>query len=815
MGLGDSKLQYQQSIQQLSQPTLPSQKLEFWSRFWTLPNSATEIFNVVKPEDIRLIKRVAPHNLATLLTKIVDEMRRVLAKGAFASSSDHRNVTNCVRLIIRILPFIMEDQSDDFLESVFWRNEMPARKIPKDNDAKNGDHKTEESESKKEQDHHPETENDKNEEKDRENEDKEEDEGDEEISVESKKEEEKELIFEDSGDPLAFRLLNAVVNLLFCPNYTVSVGSKREENRPTTLPLDRTWAKGVGISEVLPSSSFMDTNRCEVLKCMLVLFSEALYRAPEETDKYINKWLDIVACMTGYHSLALFYSLINASCSYDPIGWGMPYNHYIFNDYKEGLAETSLQVLCVLLNHSPSPLTARDSEGRRAKNIFVEYLRSINKQEDFQFIYSAIRQMLNNPLAAVNTYLPNSTKMISCHQEMLMFFWKLIQENSQFFRWLLTKADVTQVVDPILHFLHEGRKDTTQNGLIHLGTFILLFMSGEREFGVQLNKPFTRALTIQLPMFTGNFADYLILVFHKLLVDGHERLDSLYECLLTILANISPYIKTLSMVTSIKLMNLFKLLSRPKFLFASERNHRYVFFLLELFNNCIQYQYEGNYRLVYAMIRDKEAFSNLATLTLDARNRKTKKSEASAEAITEVAEKVERLSTEDEPENKVLPPSETNGTVVSNALPQVNDATPLSAQNGHGATPRTKPKSIGNILQSDFVPTEEWLLSWRNQLPITTIVRLLAAVVPQIPTLVNGSSADEGTILEYLKNTTLVGLLPVPHPILIRRYQNNAATNMWFSTFMWGVIYLRNHAPPIFYGTNVQLFIIKMVDNSE
>lgn len=28
-----------------------------------------------------------------------------------------------------------------------------------------------------------------------------------------------------------------------------------------------------------------------------------------------------------------------------------------------------------------------------------------------------------------------------------------------FFRWLLTKGDVTKVLDPILHYLHEGRKD--------------------------------------------------------------------------------------------------------------------------------------------------------------------------------------------------------------------------------------------------------------------------------------------------------------------------------------------------------------------
>jgi len=189
-------------------------------------------------------------------------------------------------------------------------------------------------------------------------------------------------------------------------------------------------------------------------------------------------------------------------------------------------------------------------------------------------------------------------------------------------RWLLSKADITKVVDPILHFLHEGRKDSStchsklptvfyiltlffcsllaQSGLIHLGTFILLFLSGEREFGVQLNKTFTRTLTIQLAPFTGNYADYLILVtlnnwfcfsaltpwhfplkvFHKMLVDGHERLESLYECLLTILANISPYIKSLSMIT--------RYFSQPINTISPQRADSHKLFLLHI--NKPQYQ---------------------------------------------------------------------------------------------------------------------------------------------------------------------------------------------------------------------------------
>lgn len=50
---------------------------------------------------------------------------------------------------------------------------------------------------------------------------------------------------------------------------------------------------------------------------------------------------------------------------------------------------------------------------------------------------------------------------------------------------------------------------------------------------------------------------------------------------------------------------------------------------------------------------------------------------------------------------------------------------------------------------------------------------------------------DESEILKFLQHGTLVGLLPVPHPILIRKYQTNAGTSTWLRTYMWGIIYLR------------------------
>lgn len=38
---------------------------------------------------------------------------------------------------------------------------------------------------------------------------------------------------------------------------------------------------------------------------------------------------------------------------------------------------------------------------------------------------------------------------------------------------------------------------------MHIGVFILLLLSGERNFGVRLNKPYTASVPMDIPVFTG------------------------------------------------------------------------------------------------------------------------------------------------------------------------------------------------------------------------------------------------------------------------------------------------------------------------
>ena len=91
-----------------------------------------------------------------------------------------------------------------------------------------------------------------------------------------------------------------------------------------------------------------------------------------------------------------------------------------------------------------------------------------------------------------------------------------------------------------------------------------------------------------------------------------------------------------------------------------------------------------------------------------------------------------------------------------------------------------------------WTPSMDWIASWKNKLPLQTIMRLLQVLVPQVEKIcIDKGLTDESEILKFLQNGTLVGLLPVPHPILIRKYQPNLGTIMWLKTYMWGVIYLR------------------------
>ncbi|XP_030064185.1 protein HID1 [Microcaecilia unicolor] len=797
MGNADSKLNFRKAVIQLTTKTQPVEATDdaFWDQFWAdTATSVQDVFALVPAAEIRAVREESPSNLATLCYKAVEKLVQGAESGC-NSEKEKQIVLNCTRLLTRILPYIFEDPD---WRGFFWSTVPGA--------GRGG--------------------------------------GSEE---------------DENARPLAESLLLAVADLLFCPDFTVQShkknGAETVEDIHSLDSCEYIWEAGVGFAHSPQPHYIHDLNRTELLKLLLTCFSEAMYLAPSsESGSGINPWVQFFCSTENRHALPLFTSLLNVVCAYDPVGYGIPYNHLLFSDYREPLVEEAAQVLIVTLDYDSSSSASPTVDGTTTgtvmddtdppgpENLFVNYLSRIHREEDFQFILKGIARLLSNPL--VQTYLPNSTKKIQFHQELLVLFWKLCDFNKKFLFFVLKSSDVLDILVPILFFLNDARADQSRVGLMHIGVFILLLLSGERNFGVRLNKPYSVRVPMDIPVFTGTHADFLIVVFHKIITSGHQRLQPLFDCLLTIIVNVSPYLKSLSMVAANKLLHLLEAFSTAWFLFSAVQNHHLVFFLLEVFNNIIQYQFDGNSSLVYAIIRKRTVFHQLANLPTDtasiqkALQRKKKSPEpisrtnsqdgvsmegsrpaAPAEPGTLKASLVATPGIEKLTEKSQVSEDGTMRSVETEISQSPAGGSPSArvsdteSSNVEAVQSRRDHRRLSSVSASgQWVPTSDWVVSWKAKLPLQTIMRLLQVLVPQVEKIcIDKGLTDESEILKFLQHGTLVGLLPVPHPILIRKYQANSGTAMWFRTYMWGVIYLRNMDPPIWYDTDVKLFEIQRV----
>jgi hypothetical protein len=87
-----------------------------------------------------------------------------------------------------------------------------------------------------------------------------------------------------------------------------------------------------------------------------------------------------------------------------------------------------------------------------------------------------------------------------------------------------------QLFNHVLYFMYSGRKDLTQLGIVQLSTFILLLLSGERDYSVSLNRALAPSqprvgVLAEMPQLIGTatHADLLVLTIVRLLTDSHPR----------------------------------------------------------------------------------------------------------------------------------------------------------------------------------------------------------------------------------------------------------------------------------------------------
>lgn len=820
MGSSASKESLRQTVNALVKGDIPADHT-FWDNICSHQATNQDVFSTISVLDIEEIHTHRPNNLRILINKLIAKVHSVACQNYSSSTaSQFEEAVSCVRLLTRFIPCVFQEHN--FASPLFWSVEPLDHVNNTTMESKASSSTHSELDSKEHENELEQTNSG----------------GDIEHSKDQSSSgegsaagrDEQPLLmssnqyFEDSipaQTPPAITLVNALLRLLFTTGFTIPATQSVLPEMPEELPDSFIWTSGIGVKDPRTSTTTMDMNRTDLLRCLLTCFSQALYSRPSEQEVCENnRWMDLIVAHSPFYSRALFLSLLNTACAYDPVGLGIPYNYMLFADTREPLVEVSLQILVVLLSHHA--IFRMSDKQTSPSNSWISYIKEVTEISDYEFLYNALSRLLNNPIVALGTYLPNSTKRVRCHQEMLMLFWKIMVYNNGFTLYVLSQGDVTSLVSPILHFMNEGRKDEAQLGLIHLCTFVLLLLSGERQFAIALNSPMKNRPSTNVPPFTGTYADYLLLVFYNVLIDCHPRLQPLHECLLTIISNLSSYFKSLCMVSSMRLLALFERFARPQF-FLRPNNYRFIYFILETLNNIVQYQYDGNHKLVYAIMRHRNGFAKLATLEFS-----PEVYQLFMRPRTQVSQPLgvtPNASNTDTSTKVVDPPASSNSATHYPSDPSTTaenqDATPVSDPpdvshpSSPSSTPGTEISAHGvngvDIVSEDdpqFVEARKWFLSWQSQLPLQTIVRMINALIPSISPLCTGGARDEEAILNYLRSSTLVGILPVPHPILIRRYQSNKATEIWFLTYMWGVIYLQNKDPPLFISTKVSLFTI-------
>eukprot|EP00158_Paraphelidium_tribonemae_P006495 Partr_v1_DN27846_c2_g1_i1_m22630 putative HID1 domain containing len=666
MGASDSKLAVKKEIVRLGEETVSADD-ELWDGLFSHIGTPALAFEVLTAAECRTILALHAGNIETMVHQLVDRLIAFSLLPDAPSTQEQAMASVCLAFMARIIPIVFEDSA---MESKLFWTVLKSRASRLNHPEKRNQAGTPEA-----------------------------------------------FVSPEPGletvPPLAERLLDALLNLLFMPGFTLLPGVKPTDRRAFYV----IWESGIGASSAPAVSADILQNRVSVMRLLLVLFSKSMYILPDELTTVENRWLQSFVCRFDKHAvLAVLCSLLNTVIKYNPVGW-VPYNHVLFGDAGEAVALLSAELFVLTLNYGwEEPVDEPDEvsiavpdvqlerkkstdailptllSDSHAFNKFRFFLSKLHRKCDFELIFDGLYTLLTNPLMASSTYLPYSAKTLGFTEEILMIFWKMLETNKRFLEYACQNPKISDVAAALIFQAVEARNDPARVGLLRLSAFTLHLLSGERSFSVLLNGPCTHypPASLEIPDFRGCTADLLVLGLYSIMFTTKGKTQPLYDCFLTIIANISPYIKSFAVVVATKLVHMFCTFSMPRFLLANEWNHILLFYLLDTFNNILQYQFDGNPHLVYEVLRRKDRFHSLKDMT-------------HATAVSIVSDKQKKNSQDDLSQDP-----ETSSP---------SDPKPLS------------PDSATKTLD------DAWFINWHSQLPLHTIMAILENLGPRIEEL--------------------------------------------------------------------------------
>ena len=733
-------------------------------------------------------------NLETLILAVCSRLAVLRNHPSFPDPelAPEREALNCIRVLTRILPFVYEAENlEEWEETFFWgarRRRTRHSKITKSEVLFDGDpQKT------------PET---------------------------------NEPEFEQVK-PLAEELIDTLTDLLFFSEFTLPKSASGKSKVTYAI-----WQSGVGCHTPVTSTKEYENNRAEILRLLLVMCSKAMYMTPQILPaKGVRAISYITMCPDKQIVLSTLCSLLNTTLKYNPAAWRVPYDHMVIKDNKQLLVTYCLHLLLVLILY-PIPET---QHGITPKNYFRHFLGRLHRPQDFQFLVDGMNRILNQPLQASSSYLPGSQKSLAWAPEMLMLFWEALQCNKRFRSFIIDTDRAHDFVILVLFYAMEGKNDPNKQGLVRMCVFILQTMSVEPNFGKSLNKRFggqdTLPLNIRIQNFHGTYADYLITSIYNLLTSGKDKLEAVYPALLAIINNITPYLENLGRATSSKLLGLFASMSSPSFLFANETNYSLLISLLEALNAIIEHQFSKNPNVVYAIIRSKKRFENLRNFTLESAQEELERQKAEAAvadrpphsrnssgdlrspvsarspSLSNVPEEDPAFTIGDDEDSDADEPSASqplqrratspfsgaaSASSAADDLPtqlrgmsekargkQPVGAPSFSRQNSGSSLPTLTPVVTATAAANGlaFQPSAEWVEAWRTELPLQSILAVIAEVGPALA----GARDDDAALAALRRARPPVGL--ERSPVRVHLFEWSPLALGWYESLLWSFVF--------------------------
>ena len=344
--------------------------------------------------------------------------------------------------------------------------------------------------------------------------------------------------------PLGRALLDVCLELMFLPQFCCSSSNQ-------------IWAQGLG--SFVPRPQIVDPalnpNRHAVVLALLGLCSLPLFITTADLAAKGSRFVSYIVSVDYIMAQLVFRSLLNVVMCYDTVGWGIPFGGLVSSGAtSESFVSSCCQLLLILLDtneevlqlhastSSSSAIAATDVEdddaAPRSLNKVLNDLTDICDPRDFEFMFHSILTLLSNPLIASSSSIPGALNSITFFQETIILLWKLLELHPAFTPFILRTFDVAQLVLPLVFFINEGRKDAAKVGLVHICTFVLLLLSGERNFSIALNAPYNMRLPTDIPAFNGNVGDLVVIVLSRLVLEHTEQMLPLFDCFFTIIGNI-------------------------------------------------------------------------------------------------------------------------------------------------------------------------------------------------------------------------------------------------------------------------------------